>query len=169
MNGTAKTPLLIALLMLAPQVQAEEQLVKHARNAGITACLSTIADLEQFFGAGNNYGSWSTWASDKADDQIFNSAMEITFSDGVHLIDLTVAPTKDGHCSYAYTRTWSAEQNCMAVSRQDFMKGASYKTELNANVAAFEDGTARLFLMPSGNSCVLQKKEVGIRHKRQGE
>ena len=145
---------------------AGDQLINQAKGVNIKSCLSTIDDLENFFADGNNYGSWSSWASDKPDEQIFNSSLEITFSDGNHLIDLTVAPTRDNQCSYSYTRTFYSEKSCMAFSKSD-MKNAEYKTELNKNITLFADGSAKWLLSSAGNGCLVQKKEVGIRHKPQ--
>jgi hypothetical protein len=157
--------ILIIFALYSSNTLAGEQLINQAKSVGIKSCLSTISDLENFFTKDKNYGSWSLWAKDKADDQIFNSTLEITFSDGAHLIDLTVAPTKDGQCSYSYTRTFYSEKSCMAFSKTE-MKEAKYKMEVNKHVTAFED-VANWLLSSAGSGCMVQKKEVGIRHKAQ--
>lgn len=161
-----KVVLFLIISFLSIYAYSGEQLVKQARDVGIKSCLSTISDLENFFTKGKNYGSWSLWASENANDQIFNSTLEITFSDGAQLIDLTVAPTKDGQCSYTYTRTLYSDKSCMGFSKSD-MKEAKYKMEVNKFITAFDDGSAKWLLTNAGDGCMVQKKEVGIRHKEQ--
>jgi hypothetical protein len=152
-----KATLLLSILC-GSNAFAGEQLLNQAKSAEIKSCLSTITDLENFFTKDSNYGSWSSWAENNADDQVFNASLEITFSDGQHLIDLTVAPTKDGQCSYTYSRTFYSEKSCMAFSKSD-MKTAEYKTELNKNITMFEDTSAKWFLSSAGSGCLVQKKE----------
>lgn len=113
---------LVMSLLCCTNAFAGDQLVNQAKGVNIKSCLSTIGDLETFFTEGQNYGSWSLWATESADDQIFNSTLEITFSDGHHLIDLTVAPTKDKQCSYTYTRTFYSDKSCMAFSKTTVAK-----------------------------------------------
>jgi len=148
---------------------ASDQVTKYAKSSGYSACLSTVSDVEKFFTEKNsNYGSWAFVAKDKSDDQPLNATLEITFSDGSHLIDLTIIPSKDGTCSYTYSRTWYSEKSCIATSKSEFMAEASYKTEINKNITAFEDknGT-KILLTPAGSGCIVQKKEIGFRHKKQ--
>jgi hypothetical protein len=145
---------------------AGDQLINQAKKAEIKSCLSTIDALEEFFTKDNNYGSASLWAVENSNDQIFTSTLEITFSDSHHLIDLTVAPTKDGQCSYSYTRTFYSEKSCMAFSKAD-MKSAEYSAEVNKYVTKFDDGSANWFLSSAGTGCLIQKKEIGLRFKPQ--
>lgn len=160
--------ILVPLLLCASNAYAGEQLVNQAKGVGIKSCLPTIADLEHFFtNKGTNYGSWSLWASDKPDDQIFNSTLEITYSDGPVIVDLTVAPTKDQQCSYSYTRTWYSDQSCMAFTTSSMPGSSKYKMEVNKLVTAFEDDSAKWLLTTAGQGCLIQKKEIGIRHKAQ--
>ncbi|POP52620.1 hypothetical protein [Zhongshania marina] len=165
-----KSLLLGGLFLVATTVVAatDPQITGIAKNAQFKACLSTVSALEKFFGEGNNYGSWASWATSQPDKQPFNVSMEITFSDGDQLVDFTVTPTPDGECSYVYTRTWFSPKSCIATSKEGFLNDAKYKTDLNKNIAAFEDGGTRVLLMPAGSGCVVQKKEVGFRHKKQG-
>jgi hypothetical protein len=53
----------------------------------------------------------------------------------------------------------------MAFSKTE-MKEAKYKMEVNKHVTAFED-VANWLLSSAGSGCMVQKKEVGIRHKAQ--
>lgn len=158
--------ILMVSILCSSSAFAGNQIINQAKSVNIKSCLSTIDDLETFFTAGNNYGTWSVWASEKPDDQIFNASIELTFSDGSQLIDFTVAPTKDQQCSYSYTRTFYSSKSCMAFSKTD-MNGAEYQTELNKNITLFADGSAKWLLTSAGNGCLIQKKEVGIRHKAQ--
>jgi hypothetical protein len=161
-----KATILVAFLY-GSNAFAAELLINQAKSVNIKSCLPTISALDNFFrGNGNNYGAWSTWASESPDEQIFSSSLEITFNNGSHLIDLTIAPTKDNQCSYSYTRTFYSEKNCIAFSRTK-MKSATYEKELNKNVTIFKDGSVNWYLMPAGNGCMIQKKEVGIRFKQQ--
>ena len=124
--------------------------------------------MESFFTKETNYGSWAFVAKEKSDDQILNATLELTYSDGSMLIDFTVAPTKDGTCSYSYTKTFYSEKNCVATAKEKFMNNATYKTEINKNILAFEDGGVKTLLMPAGSGCLVQKKEIGFRYKKQG-
>ncbi len=157
----------IALPFLASSAFAGDILVNQAKNAGIKSCLSTISDLETFFTNDIDYGTWSVWASDQSDDQVFNSTLELTFPESSQLIDLTVAPTKDGQCSYTYTRTLYSTESCMATSKFDMMKTSKYKMEVNKVITGFSDGDSKWLLMPAGRGCIVQKKQIGLRYKAQ--
>ncbi|TMP02949.1 hypothetical protein CWC11_15725 [Pseudoalteromonas sp. S3178] len=159
----------IALLLssvFASNSYAGDQLINQAKKAEIKSCLSTIDAVEEFFTKDQSYGSASLWAVENSDDQIFTSTLELTFSDGPQIIDLTVAPTKDGQCSYSYTRTFYSEKSCMAYSKAN-MKNAEYSTELNKYVTKFDDGSSNWFLSSAGVGCLIQKKEIGLRFKPQ--
>lgn len=145
-----------------------EQVTNYAKSSGFNSCLSTVSEIEKFFADGSNYGSWSTVAKDKSDQQPLNATLELTYSDGSQLIDFTIIPSKDGTCSYTYTRTWYSPKNCIATSKDEYMSKAKYVTEINKNVTAFEDPNgAKLLLSPAGSGCIVQKKEIGFRHRKQ--
>jgi len=56
----------------------------------------------------------------------------------------------------------------MATSKEAFMSNATYKAEINKNITAFEDTKgAKILLTPAGVGCMVQKKEIGFRHKKQ--
>lgn len=163
----------LSIALIAFNVSAGEQLVTIAKDAGFTSCLETIDVLENFFtekiDGNNNYGSRGLWAKEKNNDQIFNATLEITHQDVSQLIDFTVAPTRDGQCSYSYTRTVYFNKSCMVLAKSDLMKNTTYKTELHSRITLFvnEAGTDWI-LLPAGRSgCVLQKKEVGFRDNAQ--
>lgn len=164
-----KRLLLISLLCISSQAFADPKVALTAQNGGVKSCLGAISQLEKFFGDNVRYGHWSQWAKEGADGQPFTTTMELTFSDGTHLIDLTVAPTADGNCTYEYTRTFFVDKTCIAASKESFMTGYEYKTELNQKISAFQKDNVKVFLMPAGDGCVVQKKEVGFRFKKQGE
>ncbi len=145
-------PILIGLsIILVPlSVYAGEQQVNNAKDAGYTSCLATIIDLETFFTEGENYGSWSVRAKEKPNDQIFNASLGITIgSDGDQLIDLTIAPTTDGECSYSYTRTSYFSESCIALAKSDMMKNTTYKTELSDQITLKSIITSYTVLMPN--------------------
>ena len=48
------------------------------------------------------------------------------------------------------------------------MKDFEYKTEINQKISGFQKGAVKIFLTPAGDGCLVQKKEVGFRHKKQG-
>lgn len=145
-----------------------DQVESYAKSSGYSSCLGAVTDLERFFTKDVNYGSWAFVAKEGTDDQLVNASLELTYGDGTVIVDFTVAPTKDGACSYTYTRTWYNEKSCMATSKEDFMKNATYKAEVNKNVMGFEDGSAKIMLLPAGTGCMIQKKEIGFRHSKQG-
>ena len=160
---------LSCLLVLAGMAHADDlQITKTAQEAGIKSCLPTIQDMEKFFGEDNSYGSWSFWSKENPNKALFSVSIEIDFTDGMHLVDLTVAPTADGMCAYSYTRTWHSPKSCMAVAQEDFLKGYTYKTELNKKIGSFAKGDIKVFLMPAGDGCVVQKKEFDVSYKKQG-
>ncbi|GMM68988.1 hypothetical protein MTsDn1_22830 [Alteromonas sp. MTD1] len=159
----------LSILFLSSfSAMSADQVTSYAKKSGVNSCLTTVSDVEKFFAEGNNYGSWSFVAKEGADDQLVNATLELTFSNRSTMVDFTIAPTKDGSCSYTYTRTFYSEKSCMATTREDYMKNANYKTDINKNIAGFEDGAAKVLLMPAGSGCVVQKKEVGFRHNKQG-
>lgn len=158
----------LAFGLLSLSAYSAEQVTDYAKSSGFSACLSTVSDLESFFADKANYGSWAFVAKDKSDDQPLNATLELTYNDGVHLVDFTVIPSKDGTCSYTYSRTWYSEKSCMATSKEGFMSNATYKTEVNKNITAFEDASGtKILLTPAGVGCMVQKKEIGFRHKKQ--
>lgn len=163
-----KNIFLIAALMVAGNAMADSQIFDIAKEAKFKSCLTTVADLESFFGEGVSYGNWSQWAKENADKQLFTSTIELTFKDGLQLVDLTVTPAPDGTCSYSYTRSWHSAKSCIATSKESFMKDFEYKTEINQKISGFQKGGIKIFLMPAGEGCLVQKKEVGFRHKKQG-
>lgn len=142
-------------------------ITKMATDAGLTRCLQTITEMETFFGDGASYGNWATWAKENPSSQIFNTSIELTYKDGIHLVDLTVAPTADNYCSYAYTRTWVSSKSCLAVSKESFLKEFEYVRELNKDVALFSKGGVQVFLLAADPGCVIQKKEIGFRLSKQ--
>ncbi len=161
--------ILAASLIVTNLAAADDgQVTKMARDAKFQSCLSTVAELDKFFGEGVNYGNWSVWSKESVDKQLFNTSMELSFSDGTHLIDFTVAPTADGSCSYSYTRTWYSPKSCLATSKEAFLKDAEYKTELNKIIALFTKGPSKILLMPADTGCIVQKKEVGFAVDKQG-
>lgn len=163
-----KLALTLALGIVPAISIAAEQVTSYAKESGYSACLSTVSEIENFFANDQNYGSWAFLAKENSDDQILNATLELTFTDGAQLIDFTVAPTKDNTCSYVYTRTWYNPKSCMAASKEDFMAKATYKTEINKFTTAFQDSNgAKILLTSVGNGCLIQKKEVGFRHKKQ--
>ena len=158
----------LAVSALSMSAHSADQVTSYAKSSGYSACLSTVIDLEKFFADGVNYGSWAFVAKDKSDDQPLNATLELTFSDNAQIVDFTVIPSKDGTCSYTYSRTWYSEKSCMATSKEEFLSKATYKTEINKHITAFEDASgAKILLTPAGGGCVVQKKEVGFRHKKQ--
>ncbi len=163
----------LSIALIASNISAGEQLLTIAKDAGFTGCLETIDMLEDFFTEGvdgsDNYGSKGLWAKEKTNDQIFSAALEITFPEGSQLVDFTVAPTKDGQCSYSYTRTVYFSKSCMALAKSDMMKNTTYESEINSRITLFQSKSgADWVLLPAGRSgCVLQKKEVGFRNNTQ--
>jgi len=158
----------LAFCIASVSVQCAEQVTDYAKSTGFKNCISTVTDVENFFAKGENYGSWVFVAKENPNEQLLNSTLEITFGDGTQLVDFTVIPLKDGTCSYTYTRTWYMEKSCMATSKEEFMSKATYRNEINKNVMAFEDGGAKILLTQAGLGCMVQKKEIGFRHKKQG-
>jgi hypothetical protein len=156
-------------LLYSTSAAAEGQVASYARESGFSACLSTVADIERFFTKDTNYGSWSFVAKDGTNKQVLNATLELTYSEDAAIIDLTVAPTADGHCTYSYTRTVYFDKSCLATSKEDFMSKATFKTEINKHISGFEDGGAKMLLMPAGRGCILQKKEIGYRHAKQSK
>jgi hypothetical protein len=163
-----KKLLVLAVIAVSGSAIADSQILTTAKEANIKSCLSTVADLENFFGDGVSYGNWSQWAKENPDKQPFTTTIELTFKDGAQLVDLTISPTPDGTCSYVYTRSWFSSKSCIATSKEPFMKDFEYKTEINQKISGFEKGTIKLLLMPAGDGCLIQKKEVGFRYKKQG-
>lgn len=163
-----KKLLIVVALTASGSAFAESQIFDTAKEANYKSCLSTVANLEKFFGDGVSYGHWSQWAKENPDKQPFTSTIELTFQDGLHLVDLTITPTPDGMCSYVYTRNWYSPKSCIATSKEPFLKDFEYKSEINQKISAFEKGGVNVTLMPAGDGCVVQKKEVGFRHKKQG-
>jgi hypothetical protein len=163
-----KELLIVAAILVSGSAFADSQIFDTAKEANFKSCLSTVAELENFFGDGVSYGNWSQWAKENADKQPFTSTIELTFKDGVHLVDLTIAPSSDGTCSYLYTRNWFSSKSCIAASKEPFMKDFEYKTEINQKISGFQKGAVKIFLTPAGDGCLVQKKEVGFRHKKQG-
>ncbi len=164
-----KRLLLLSMLCVSCQAFADPQVATTAKEGGVKACLKAVAELEDFFGKDVRYGHWSQWAKEGADSQPFTTTLELTFSDGTHLVDLTVTPATDGTCAYEYTRTFYVAKTCIAATKDSFMKDYEYKAEVNQKVSAFAKGNVKIFLMPAGDGCVVQKKEVGFRFKKQGE
>lgn len=160
--------LTIAALIISGSAFADSQIFDTAKKANFKSCLSTVAELEKFFGDGVNYGNWSQWAKENADKQPFTSTIELTYKDGLQLVDLTITPTPDGMCSYVYTRSWFSSKSCIATSKESYMEDFEYKTEINQKISAFQKDGAKIFLMPAGDGCLVQKKEVGFRFNKQG-
>lgn len=130
--------------------------------------MSTVSEIEQFFAENKNYGSWAFVAAEKSDDQPLNATLELSFSDGSTLVDFTVIPAKDGTCSFVYTHTFYSEKNCVATSKESFMNDATYRDEINKNIIAFEtEAGTKILLNRVGNGCLVQRKEIGFRHKKQ--
>lgn len=160
----------LLLGLLSTSAYCADQVTKYAKDNGFKSCLSTVSDLENFFADGVNYGSWAFVAKDNSDAQPLNATLELTFNDGSQLVDFTVIPATDGTCSYTYTRTWYSDKSCMATSKAEFLANAKYKTEVNKNITAFEDANGpKILLTPAGSGCMVQKKEIGYRHKKQNQ
>ncbi|KAF7764858.1 hypothetical protein PCIT_b0946 [Pseudoalteromonas citrea] len=160
---------ILAFSLSSFSLMAADQVSSYAKKSGYSSCLTAVSDIENFFAKDSNYGSWAFVAKEGTDDQIVNATLELTHNDGSTLVDFTIAPTKDGSCSYTYTRTFFTEKSCMATTKEEYMKNSKYKTEINKNITGFEDPNgAKLLLMTAGTGCIVQKKEVGFRHNKQG-
>ncbi|HED40624.1 MAG TPA: hypothetical protein ENJ13_09375 [Chromatiales bacterium] len=158
----------IGFFAFSVNVNANDQVKDIAKDVGYRSCLSTVSDIEDFFGNKVSYGSWSFWARENPDEQIFNSTLELTYGDGIQLVDFTVAPTKDGQCSFVYTRTFYSPKSCLATTKNDYMSKAEFKGEINKSVSGFsEKGGVKWLLTPAGSGCLVQKKEIVFRSVRQ--
>ena len=146
---------------------AGTQVTDLVKADGVKRCLSTVQELEGFLTEDKDYGSWALWATEQPDQQIVNATIELTYANDSALVDFTVAPLPDGTCSISYTRSFHNEKNCLATSKENFMADAAYVGEVNKNVMRFNDDGSTLLLMPAGNGCFVQKKEVLIRFKNQ--
>ena len=154
-------------IIFSNAVYAGTQVTDIVKADGVKKCLSTVQELEAFLTDDTDYGSWAQWATDQPNQQIVNASIELTYAKSSTLVDFTVAPLPDGTCSFSYTRSFYNEKNCLATSKEDFMVKAEYVGEVNKNVMRFKDGGSAIFLMPAGNGCFVQKKEVLIRFKEQ--
>lgn len=159
--------LLISFMIFGNICFAKENLVTNmAADAGVKSCLETVKDLNGFFGGDNDIGAWAFWSEENTDKQPFNVTLEQTYTDESAIVDFTVSPTPDGFCTYTYTRTWYSQSSCTAVSREDFLKDAKYKGEVNKNLLAFDNKGVKFLLTSAGTGCLVQKKEIGFRHNK---
>lgn len=163
--------IVLGLLSTSLSAHCEEgPITEYAKKSGYKSCLSTVSDIEEFFGENTSYGFWAFVASEKSDEQLFNATLELTYEHGSNIVDITIFPAKDGTCSFSYTQTFYSDKNCIATTKESYMANAKYKTEINKNVIAFENtGDSKIVLTPAGSGCLVQKKEIGFRHKFQNK
>ena len=142
-------------------------MVKQAKKFGFTNCITMTKKLENFLAKNDNYGVWTVTSKQKTTNEFLTASMELTYSNGSELIDLTIVPNNiEQTCSFTYTKTWYSNKNCIATSRD--LKDFEFKTGLNKNISAFNNKKGiKLFLMPAGNGCMVQKKETSFSFDKQ--
>ena len=109
---------ILSLIISLQVAQASDFMAEHAKQNGHNSCLSLIKNVEQFLTkpANGNVGTRTSWSSDNANTQLVSSSIELTFSDGSILVDVMVAPTVDGQCSFSYTKTMYHPESCLSCS-----------------------------------------------------
>ena len=93
--------------------------------------------LENFLAKNDNYGVWTVTSKQKTTNEFLTASMELTYSNGSELIDLTIVPNNiEQTCSFTYTKTWYSNKNCIATSRDlkdfefTFIELPKFKKEL---------------------------------------
>ena len=158
----------ISLLCAFQLSHASNYMAERAKENGHKSCLAVISDVESFLTKPVNgkVGTSTVWASKDANSQIVSSTTELAFSAGTVLVDLIVAPTIDGHCSFSYTKTLYHDGSCMSA-KEVYANDIEYKGDLYESVSRYRDGTVDTMLFPAGKGCTVQKKEIGIRQGKQ--
>lgn len=160
--------LISGLLFTATTYANESSLVSSAKGLGFTKCISTVKEMQDFFADKAQYGHLTIVAQDNPNGTLLTTSLEIVYSDGSTLVDLTVVPNTDNTCSYTYTRTLILNDNCMSVSRSKLLEGYDFTSPLSKDISTFQNkDNVKIFLLPiPSGGCLLQKKEIAYRLKK---
>jgi len=150
--------LFVGAMLIAIPAQAENLIVKQAKETGMKQCLPAVEKISKFLvGDGKGIGINSTWNPTHPDKQAFSTIIEKNYSDGPVLISLTVTPVPSGQCYVEYEKVMQFNKSCVASSQ--IFKKAKYKGELNTDIGVLDNNGVKVFLIPSGSNCLVVVKE----------
>jgi hypothetical protein len=149
---------IVFLSLLVTTANAENNIVKQPREAGVKHCLPAIEKISTFLIEDGDTGAQSNWNSEHPDLYPFSTVIERNYDDGPVVINLNIAPLATGQCYVEYEKIIQFQESCLAVSHR--FKGAEYVGELNREVAALKQEAVNIFLIPSGPNCIAVLKEI---------
>lgn len=148
----------VALCFGAFAANAENIVVKQAREAGVEQCLPAIEKIANFLIEDGNAGVRSVWNSKTPDKQAFSAVIERNYSDGTIVTNLNVTPVSTGQCYVEYAKIIQFDKSCLATAQE--YKDAKYIGEVNKEVGAFDHNGVDVYLIPSGSKCIVLRKEI---------
>lgn len=156
-----KLALVLAFGLMSASAYSAGDISNYAESSGFKVCLSAVKALEAHLVDGSENGSITYVSPANTNDHFFNAVIELPFGDDVTLVDLIVAPSKDGTCSFTFTQTWYTEQSCTDTTKDTTMKNMVYRRELKKFVKYFTSPNAVTYLIPAGTGCIVQQKRIG--------
>ena len=158
MKKTICMACIAVLCVFTTIVNAENLIVKQAREAGIKHCLPAIEKIANFLDSDSKAGVHSIWNKNNPDKQAFSAVIERNYSDGDIIINLNVTPVPTGECYVEYEKIIQFNKSCLATSKE--FKNAEYKAEINKNVSLLDQDGVYIYLIPAGSNCIVLRKEA---------
>lgn len=155
--------LLLASVTATAWAEEDHPITKRAREVGVSQCLSAIDQVARYLVGTEDLpnASWySFWTKDDADRHPYQVTIERTYEDGAALFNMTVAPSPNGECDFAYMKVFPFDKSCTGVASSIF-KESTYKETLNKRVEVFEKNAMVNYAIPSGNGCTAVIEEHG--------
>jgi len=149
------------LLNASLNVYAEDTVPgQQATKNGFITCKKTVDDIARFVAKDHEHSSLSTWNNKTPDTRMFNSNMNVKYSDGNSVAVISVSPTKSGKCDGAYTTIFPIAESC-AVARETTFKDWKFFSE-SAGLIVLENinGNLSKTLLPVGSGCAAITTEV---------
>lgn len=149
----------ISLCLVGMTANAENAVVKQARQAGIKHCLPVIESVSDFIISGKGVGVHSVHQASNPDKQGFSAIIVEGHIDSAIVTNLNVTHAKTGQCYLEYEKIFTQMKSCSNVQKEH-LKNAKLLGKLAGTVSTFKENNADIYLIPSGSNCIIIKKEV---------
>lgn len=152
-----------ACLATVPAVDAaQNEIIKNAKEVGITTCSKTLGTLSGFTLKDAPHTANNTWHQSAPNKHLYDSHSLKGYSDGQSQISLTAVPNATGGCDAVLLESMVFPNSCASVRETTFGTW-KFKGEADGTVVLKSgDGPLNVYLTPAANNtvCLVGKKEV---------
>lgn len=152
-----------ACLVIVPVVDAaQNEIIKNAKEVGITTCAKTLDTLSDFALKDSPHTANNTWHKSAPNKHFYDSHSLKGYVDGQSQISLTVSPNATGGCDAVLLESMVFPKSCVSVRETTFSTW-KFKDEASGTVVLrSEKGAVNIYLTPAANNtvCLVGKKEI---------